>query len=68
MHAHVFFMSYTLDRAAGTPPRPLTFVWNGGPGSSVSQPHLLGFGPRIVMMDDDYGTARPFAARSVPSR
>ena len=61
VHAHVFFMSYTLDRSAGTPPRPLTFVWNGGPGSSVSQPHLLGFGPRIVKMDDDYGTARPFS-------
>ena len=61
MHAHVFFMSYTLDRTAGTPPRPLTFVWNGGPGSSVSQPHLLGFGPRIVKMDVDYGTARPFS-------
>ena len=25
------------------------------------QPHLLGFGPRIVKMDVDYGTARPFS-------
>jgi len=61
VHAHVFFMSYVLDRQPGTLARPLTFVWNGGPGSSVSQPHLLGFGPRIVKMDDDYGTARPFS-------
>ena len=61
VRAHIFFMSYTLDRPAGSPPRPLTFVWNGGPGSSVSQPHLLGFGPRIAKMDDDFGTARPIS-------
>ncbi|MBN1224066.1 MAG: hypothetical protein JXB23_12535, partial [Candidatus Aminicenantes bacterium] len=28
--------------------RPLTFLWNGGPGSSSSLVHLLGFGPRLV--------------------
>jgi carboxypeptidase C (cathepsin A) len=61
VRGNVFFMSYTLDQPSRTPPRPLTFVWNGGPGSSVSQPHLLGFGPRIAKMGDDYGTAGPIS-------
>lgn len=44
--ARMFIMAYTADRAPGQPPRPLTFVWNGGPGSSSSQVHLVGFGPK----------------------
>lgn len=44
--ARMFFVAYALDRAAGEPPRPLTFLWNGGPGANSSQVHLLGFGPR----------------------
>ena len=35
--ARMFFVSYTVDRAAGAPARPLTFVWNGGPGSNAGQ-------------------------------
>jgi carboxypeptidase C (cathepsin A) len=42
----IFVIAYTLDRAPGEPARPLTFIWNGGPGSSSSQTHLLGFGPK----------------------
>ena len=36
-----------LDAPSSTP-RPLTLVWNGGPGSSSSLVHLLGFGPKVV--------------------
>ena len=61
VHGHIFFVSYTLDRDRTAPPRPLTFVWNGGPGSSVSQPHLLGFGPRRVRTGDDFATSPPFS-------
>ena len=46
MHGQMFFVSYTLDRAAGAPSRPLTFVWNGGPGSNAALVHLIGFGPK----------------------
>jgi carboxypeptidase C (cathepsin A) len=46
VHGQMFFVSYTVPRAASAPPRPLTFLWNGGPGSSSSLVHLLGFGPR----------------------
>ena len=46
VHGQMFFVSYTLDRAAGAPPRPLTFAWNGGPGSNAALVHLIGFGPK----------------------
>lgn len=44
-HGMMFFVYYSLDEAPDEG-RPLTFVWNGGPGSSSSLVHLLGFGPR----------------------
>src|SRR5262245_47374161 len=39
VHGHIFFTAYTLD--GGGESRPLTFAWNGGPGSSSSLVHLL---------------------------
>ena len=45
-HGHVFFVSYTLERASGGGRRPVTFVWNGGPGANSTLVHLSGFGPR----------------------
>ncbi|HKE56733.1 MAG TPA: hypothetical protein VKB46_08530 [Pyrinomonadaceae bacterium] len=59
VHGQLFFVAYTLDTPA-TKPRPLTFLWNGGPGSSSSLVHLLGFGPRRLQADgtavDNQGT------------
>jgi carboxypeptidase C (cathepsin A) len=52
-HAYIFFVAYTVDRAPGEPPRPLTFAWNGGPGASSMLVHLVGFGPRSVGADED---------------
>jgi carboxypeptidase C (cathepsin A) len=43
---YIFFVSYTVDREPGQPPRPLTFAWNGGPGSNALLVHLSAFGPR----------------------
>src|SRR4029453_12449390 len=48
IHGQMFFVSYTLDRAAGEAARPLTFVWNGGPGSNAALVHLIGFGPKRI--------------------
>jgi carboxypeptidase C (cathepsin A) len=48
VRGNMFFVSYTLDRPASAPPRPLTFLWNGGPGSNSGLVHLLGFGPKRV--------------------
>src|SRR5580765_6021922 len=33
VHANMFFIAYTLDTLPNVRPRPLTFLWNGGPGS-----------------------------------
>ena len=52
--ARMFVVAYTLDRSAGAAPRPLTFIWNGGPGSSSSQVHLMGFGPKTFQMPPTY--------------
>ncbi len=43
--ARVFYISYTLDGASG---RPVTFAFNGGPGSSAAFLHMGAIGPRIV--------------------
>ncbi len=51
VHGNMYFVSYTLEHDAGPPTRPLTFLWNGGPGSSSDLVHLLGFGPKRVAPD-----------------
>ncbi len=49
--ATVFFVAYTLDGAElGT--RPVTFSFNGGPGSSSVWLHLGLLGPKRVLFDD----------------
>jgi carboxypeptidase C (cathepsin A) len=48
--ALMFYVAYTLDGAdAGT--RPLTFAYNGGPGSASIWLHMGALGPRTVSMD-----------------
>lgn len=61
VHAHMFFMSYTVDSAAARLGRPLTFVWNGGPGMNSSLIHLLGFGPKRIKTGDAYPDSPPFS-------
>ncbi|HLJ49149.1 MAG TPA: hypothetical protein VKU01_24205 [Bryobacteraceae bacterium] len=59
IHGNVFFVAYSLDRSADQPPRPLTFVWNGGPGANSTLVHLAGFGPRRIRSSDDPATMPP---------
>jgi carboxypeptidase C (cathepsin A) len=51
--ASVFFIAYTLDGVSDPRTRPLTFSFNGGPGSSSVWLHLGIFGPQRVQMDDE---------------
>ncbi len=44
--ARMFIVAYVADSGPGEPIRPITFIWNGGPGASSSQVHLVGFGPK----------------------
>ncbi|MFL5296635.1 MAG: S10 family serine carboxypeptidase-like protein [Phenylobacterium sp.] len=52
--ARMFVVAYNADLPAGASPRPLTFLWNGGPGSSSSQIHLMGFGPKGLRAPETY--------------
>lgn len=59
--ATVFFVAYTRDDVADTTTRPLTFSFNGGPGSSSVWLHLGLLGPRRVQMEDAGAvTAAPY--------
>jgi carboxypeptidase C (cathepsin A) len=49
--AEVFVTSYTLN-GSNTRSRPVTFAFNGGPGSSSVWLHLGLLGPRRVLMGD----------------
>ena len=44
--AHIFYMAYTLDGVPDAGKRPLTFCFNGGPGSASMWVHMGGMGPR----------------------
>lgn len=56
--ASVFFVAYTRDDVDDRSRRPLTFSFNGGPGSSSVWLHLGLLGPRRVLMDEE-GRALP---------
>jgi len=57
---YIFFVSYTVDQPPNSPPRPLTFAWNGGPGANALLVHLSALGPRRLTSaeDGDAATAR----------
>ena len=50
--ASIFFVAYTRDEVSDLSQRPVTFTFNGGPGSSSVWLHLGAFGPRRVEMGD----------------
>lgn len=56
--ASMFFVAYTRDGVQDLAKRPITFTYNGGPGSSSVWLHMGAFGPRRVAMEDE-GTAPP---------
>ena len=52
LKANIFFMAYTKDGTSANR-RPITFAFNGGPGSSSVWLHLGAIGPKRVVMGDD---------------
>ncbi len=54
--ASMFFVSYTKD-GADPATRPITYTFNGGPGSSSIWLHMGAFGPKRVNYRDDEGHA-----------
>ena len=51
--AAVFFIAYTRDDVEDPATRPITFSFNGGPGSSSVWLHLGVLGPRCVKPDEE---------------
>ena len=51
--ANVFFTAYTREDIKDLSQRPLTFAFNGGPGSSTVWLHLGALGPKKVLLDDN---------------
>jgi len=60
--SHNFYIAYTKDqpkdKVADASQRPITFTFNGGPGSSSVWLHMGALGPKRVVMNDD-GTSPP---------
>ncbi len=50
--ASIFSFAYTRS-GADAAGRPVTFVWNGGPGSSSVWLHMGAFGPKRVLVPSD---------------
>ncbi|GAA4312055.1 peptidase S10 [Mucilaginibacter gynuensis] len=56
--ANIFYVAYSANNtAANKVPRPVTFVFNGGPGSSAIWLHLGAMGPIRVAFKNDKGDA-----------
>ncbi|MEN8240846.1 MAG: peptidase S10 [Chloroflexota bacterium] len=51
--ASIFYVAYSLDGVKDSSKRPITFSFNGGPGSSSIWMHMGMLGPKRVLMDDD---------------
>lgn len=53
VQADMFFVAYQVDQPKDAPPRPITFVFNGGPGAAAVWLHLGCAGPKRVKLTED---------------
>ena len=61
--ATFFFVGYTKDGVSDISHRPITFVYNGGPGSASLFTHM-GMGPEeVVLTPDGHGMPAPYSIR-----
>src|SRR5947207_11497870 len=66
IEAEMFFVAYTLD-GADAAKRPLTFAFNGGPGSATVWLHMGALGPKHVMMKPEgFMPAAPYRVEDNP--
>jgi len=64
--AEMFFVAYTLD-GEDSNKRPLTFAFNGGPGSASVWLHMGALGPkRVVLQPNGFMPAAPFRVEDNP--
>ncbi|MGB6788120.1 MAG: hypothetical protein WBE20_08300 [Candidatus Acidiferrales bacterium] len=61
VEASMFYVAY-MKSGADPSTRPVTFLYNGGPGSSTVWLHMGAFGPRrVVTADDTHTPAAPYS-------
>ncbi len=51
--ASIFTFAYLKTNLDGDEVRPVTFVWNGGPGSSSTWLHMGSYGPKRIVVPSD---------------
>ncbi len=67
IEAEMFFVAYTLD-GAEPGSRPLTFAFNGGPGSATIWLHMGALGPRkVVLQPEGWLPPAPYRLEDNPS-
>jgi carboxypeptidase C (cathepsin A) len=62
--ASFFYVAYSKDGVKDSRDRPVTFAFNGGPGSASLWVHMGAFGPKAVARDPE-GRALPPPARLI---
>lgn len=62
--AEIFFVAYLKQDANDN--RPLTFCFNGGPGSSAIWLHMGAFGPKRVVVKMEGGLTPPYETENNP--
>ncbi len=66
IEAEMFFVAYTLD-GQDADKRPLTFAFNGGPGSASVWLHMGALGPkRVVLQPNGFMPAAPYRLEDNP--
>jgi carboxypeptidase C (cathepsin A) len=66
IEAEMFFVAYTVD-GQDSGHRPLTFAFNGGPGSASVWLHMGALGPkRVVMQQNGFMPAAPYRLEENP--
>jgi len=66
IEAEMFFVAYTLDGQDASR-RPLTFAFNGGPGSASVWLHMGALGPkRVVLQQNGFMPAAPYRLEDNP--
>lgn len=58
--AQIFYIAYTRSDGIDLTKRPVTFCFNGGPGSSSVWLHMGAFGPKRVMTTAEGAPVQPF--------
>lgn len=61
--ATFFFVAYTKDGVSSVSARPISFVYNGGPGSASLFTHM-GMGPeKVALTSDGHGMPAPYTIK-----